>query len=224
MAFELDHIFICTARDAPAADQLIQVGLVEGRSNRHAGQGTANRCFFFHNLMLELLWVHDAAEAQSPRTRPTYLWERWSGQAEGNCPFGVCLRPTAGPAPEALPFPTWDYQPAYLPAGVTIPVATNVSVLREPMLFYLPFAQRQDSYPEAKAQPLNHGAGWREATRVSLTLPPSPPRSEALEALAATGLVSIQTGPAYLMELGFDGEGQGQHHDFRPALPLIIHW
>lgn len=157
MAFELDHLFICTAVNAPAAAQLTQFGLVEGRSNVHAGQGTANRCFFFHNLMLELLWVHNAAEAQSENTRPTYLWERWSGRAQGTCPFGVCLRPVEGQAPEILPFPTWNYQPTYFPAGVAIPI-------------------------------------------------------------------KIQTGPAHLMELGFDGETQGQHHDFRPALPLIVHW
>ncbi|MGF1518177.1 MAG: hypothetical protein ACFCVB_10280 [Nodosilinea sp.] len=224
MAFELDHLLICTAVEAPAADQLIQFGLVEGRSNVHPGQGTANRRFFFHNLMMELLWVHNATEAQSEGTRPTYLWERWSGQAQGTCPFGVCLRPVKGQAPEALPFPTWNYQPAYLPTGVAIPVATNVAVLREPMLFYLPFAQRQDRYPDTRAQPLNHAVSWREATRVSLTLTQPPPRSGELEMLSATDLIAIHTGPAYLMELGFDGETQGQHHDFRPALPLIVHW
>ncbi|PZV07016.1 MAG: hypothetical protein DCF32_08375 [Leptolyngbya sp.] len=223
MAFELDHLFICTAPNAPAAEQLVQFGLVEGRSNRHAGQGTANRCFFFHNLMLELLWVHNAAEAQSEVTRPTYLWERWAGRSQNACPFGLCLRPIEGQVHEVLPFPSWDYQPIYLPPGVAIPIATNVSVLTEPMLFYLPFAKRQDSYPEAKAQPLDHAFGC-EVTRVSLTLTQSPPRSGELEALSATNLITIQTGPAYLMELGFDGETQGQHHDFRPALPLIIHW
>ncbi|MBD2234172.1 hypothetical protein [Phormidium tenue] len=224
MAFELDHLFICTEPDAPAAEQLLQFGLVEGRANVHAGQGTANRCFFFHNLMLELLWVHNAAEAQSDVTRPTYLWARWAGRSQNACPFGVCLRPIEGQVHEALPFPTWNYQPAYFPGGVAIPVATNVSVLSEPMLFYLPFAKRQDSYPEAKAQPLDHAFGGREVTRVSLTLTQPPPRSAELEAIAATNLIAIQTGPAYLMELGFDGETQAQHHDFRPALPLIVHW
>lgn len=224
MASELDHLFICTDLNAPPAARLIQFGLVEGRSNRHGGQGTANRCFFFHNLMLELLWVHNPAETRSEVTRPTYLWERWTGRSQDTCPFGVCLRPIAGQASEPLPFPTWDYQPIYLPPGVAIPIATNASVLSEPMLFYLPFAKRQDSYPEAKAQPLDHAFGGREVTRVSLTLTQLPPRSEELEAIATTGLIAIQTGPAYLMELGFDGETQAQHHDFRPDLPLIVHW
>ncbi len=27
-----------------------------------------------------------------------------------------------------------------------------------------------------------------------------------------------------LVELGFDGESQGQRADFRPMLPLLFHW
>ncbi len=72
--FELDHLFIFTDIDAPAADRLVSFGLTEGTSNVHPEQGTACRRFFFHNCMLELLWVHDPEEAQSVRTRPTHLW------------------------------------------------------------------------------------------------------------------------------------------------------
>lgn len=50
-------------------------GLTEGTSNSHPEQGTANRRFFFPNAMLELLWVHDEHEAQSPLVAPTRLWE-----------------------------------------------------------------------------------------------------------------------------------------------------
>jgi hypothetical protein len=223
MPFELDHLFICTDFGAPAAGELIQFGLTEGSGNSHPGQGTANRRFFFHNLMLELLWVQQAVEAQSAVTRPTYLWERWRGRSQV-CPFGVGLRPAPGESADGPPFPSWAYHPAYLPPTLAIAVATNATVLTEPMLFYLPFAQRQDRYAGAEAQPLDHGPGWRYVTRVSMTLTQPPPRSEALDALAAAHLLEIQTGPAYLMELGFDGETQGCHQNFRPALPLIVYW
>jgi hypothetical protein len=223
MTFELDHLFICTALGAPAAELLIQFGLTEGSANVHPGQGTANRRFFFHNLMLELLWVHNAAEAQAEVTRPLHLWERWHGQGQTACPFGVCLRPASRHTPTTLPFPSWGYCPAYLPVGMAIPVATNASVLTEPMLFYLSFAQRPDSYSAAKAEPLEHNRGLREVTRVRLILPQSS-MSEELRATANTKLIDIQTGPVYLMELGFDGESYGQHQDFHPALPLILHW
>ncbi len=65
MPFELDHFFICTDVGAPAAAALMALGFVEGAPNTHPGQGTANRRFFFDNAMLELLWVHDEAEAGS---------------------------------------------------------------------------------------------------------------------------------------------------------------
>jgi hypothetical protein len=42
-------------------------------SNQHPEQGTANRRFDFANAMLELLWVSDARDAQSERTRRTLL-------------------------------------------------------------------------------------------------------------------------------------------------------
>src|SRR5207249_2167482 len=47
MAFELDHVFICTAAGTPEAASLIAFGLTEGTPNTHPGQGTANRRFFY---------------------------------------------------------------------------------------------------------------------------------------------------------------------------------
>jgi Glyoxalase-like domain len=63
MTCELDHVSICVAAGAPEADELIRFGLIEGAANRHPGQGTANRRFFFAGAFLELLWVDDPAEA-----------------------------------------------------------------------------------------------------------------------------------------------------------------
>lgn len=115
-AFELDHLFICTDVGAPEADLLRDFGLTEGPSNVHPGQGTANRRFFFHNAMLELFWVHDPMQAQSTRTHPTRLWERWQGRRGDASPFGICWRPQHLET-TALPFPAWAYEPAYLPAS-----------------------------------------------------------------------------------------------------------
>ena len=95
MAFELDHIFICTSIGAGEADRLIAFGLAEGTPNVHQGQGTVCRRFFFHNAYLELLWVENPAEAQSNLIRPTYLWERWSGRTGGAFPAAAqsqCIR------------------------------------------------------------------------------------------------------------------------------------
>lgn len=223
MAFELDHLFICTTIDAPEADQLVSSGLTEGTPNAHPGQGTANRRLFFHNLMLELLWVYNPEEAQSEMIHPTHLWERWVDRKRGACPFGFCLRPTAQPI-EDLPFPSWEYHPPYLPESLSILVTTNADVLTEPMLFYLGFGQRQDTYPAAKSQPLNHAVGLCEVTRVDLVSPHANSPSLELQAMVNNNLIGLRLGSAYLVELGFDGESQGQQVDFRPMLPLILCW
>ena len=73
MTVELDHVFVCVAPDAPEADLLVAFGLLEGTPNTHPGQGTANRRFYFRNAMLELVWVRDEDEAQSPLIAPTRL-------------------------------------------------------------------------------------------------------------------------------------------------------
>jgi hypothetical protein len=83
MAVTLDHVFVCTAVGAPEAEALTAAGLTEGAGNVHPGQGTACRRFFFHNAFLGLFWVHDEAEARSPETAPTRLWERWRDRADG---------------------------------------------------------------------------------------------------------------------------------------------
>jgi hypothetical protein len=82
---EFDHLFICTELGAPEAEELIAFGLVEGTSNIHPGQGTVNRRFFFHNAMLELLWVHAPAEAKSEVISPTHLCDRWENRQDGTC-------------------------------------------------------------------------------------------------------------------------------------------
>jgi hypothetical protein len=143
MAFVVDHLFIWTDIGAElAGDRLLSLGLKEGSSNRHPGQGTCNRRFFFDNMMLELLWVDDPSEAQSEVIRPTHLWERWRDRPT-RCPFGICIRAESA-EDQSLPFTSWDYHPPYLPKGMQIDVATNSDRLTEPFLFHTPFGGRPD--------------------------------------------------------------------------------
>jgi hypothetical protein len=66
MHLEINHLFICVRLEAPEVESLARLGLVEGRRQRHMGQGTANVRYFFRNAMVELLWVCDEAEVRSP--------------------------------------------------------------------------------------------------------------------------------------------------------------
>ena len=125
MTLEFDHFFVFTSVNAPEADQVLELGLLEGSSNIHPGQGTANRRIFFHNAMLEFLWVHNDEEVRSELIAPTRLWERSRFQQSGYSPFGLAFRSTTLPdltSPQ-LPFETWPFRPPYLPDHLQIDVA-----------------------------------------------------------------------------------------------------
>jgi hypothetical protein len=229
MKFAFDHLFICTDIGASvAADRLVAFGLVEGLPNTHPGQGTANRRFFFHNGMLELLWICDEPEARSESIARTRLWERWTNRNRGACPFGVCLRPAAGEG-DSVAFASWAYHPPYLPATMRIAVGTNSEVLTEPMLFQVQgrigvTAQNEHRDPAGKSQPPGRSVELREITRVELVSPSADRPSSELRSLVDTNCVKLRSGAEYSIELGFDREVQGQQVDFRPELPLILSW
>jgi hypothetical protein len=218
---DIDHIFLRARRNAPEGDALRAFGLAEGSGNRHPGQGTANRRFFVHNAFIELLWIEDEAEANGVATTPTQLADRLRPDAADVSPFGVCFRPSH--AHDTAPFPMWQYAPAYLPAGMTVGIGRDVP-LAEPMWFFLAQGTPPHAAPAARRQPLDHPAGLVELTGVAITVAgdaaPSAPAVAALE----SGRVAIATGSAPLMALTFDGGRGGRHHDFRPALPLVIHY
>src|SRR5438270_148775 len=112
MALELDPVFIGPPPGPPGAAPRAARGRKGGPPNRHPGQGTACRRFFFRNAYLEFLWVEDAEEARGPLAGPLRLWERCSWRQCGACPFGLILRPAA-PGSDEVPFPTWEYRPPY---------------------------------------------------------------------------------------------------------------
>ena len=214
----IDHVFICTASDAPAAEKLIHFGLKEGTPNRHPGQGTACRRFFFHNFMLELLWVVDPNEAQTEHT--TRLWDRWSARAHASSPFGVILRPKS-PSRSKVPFPSRIYQPKSMP-DLTLHIASNTQ-LTDPMWCYAEAGRRPDEASGERRQPLNHRVGLRELTGLRLCSPPVD-RSSVTSAMARAGIISWQAGEHHLLELEFDGNQNGNLTSFEPDLPLIIRW
>lgn len=214
MRLELDHLFVCTAPGAPEAEELIRLGLREGPSNHHPGQGTANRRFSFENAMLELLWVSNAKEAQSEQTRRTLLWERWSGRESGACPFGICLRPR-GPGQGELPFPAWEYRPAYL--GGSLVMHIEDAGVEEAMWLYLGFARRS----QREQYFLEHPLGVREMTGLVLT-GPAKLASGAAKAAIDSGVLSKALGPKFHLQIEFDGGRANRLVQLEPHLPLTF--
>jgi len=215
MRIELDHLFVCTAPGAPEAEKFVQFGLHEGPPNQHPGQGTANRRFAFANAMIELFWVSDASEAQSQSASRTLLWERWSGRAHNASPFGICLRPV-DPQDTGLPFPAWEYRPAYLPDPLVMHIG-DVGI-EEPMWVYLSFmrrAQREQWFIE-------HPIGIREITGLTLTTP-VPLRSNVSQKIIESGILATRTGATSLLEIEFDCNRRKEQMDFRPHLPFVFH-
>jgi hypothetical protein len=209
---------VLCSKGAPEAEALIRLGLSEGSPNTHPGQGTACRRFFFGNAYLELLWVSDAEEAQSPLSRQTRLFERWSARQRGASPFGVVLRPSSEGS-SAPPFPSWPYCPQYLPQNLSFGVAVG-TLLSEPELFYFGLPRRAG---DKREEAVEQKAPWREVTSVRICVPGPP--TAALQAVEAAGLVSFPTASEALMVLGFakTAEETGSV-DLRPELPLVLRW
>ncbi|MDF2802027.1 MAG: hypothetical protein K0S61_1930 [Anaerocolumna sp.] len=219
---EIDHIYICTETKAPAGDLLKEFGLEEGTPNTHPGQGTASRRFYFHNLMLELLWVDNVEEVQNERTKPMRLFERCLLRTNEISPFGISFRPTTD-KDETVPFSTWDYHPIYLPDFLSIKVADK-SPLSEPMYFYLSFAKRQDKVSIEKRQPMEHKFPFHEVTSVKIHVNQFDDLSNSAYVLNQVQGLSIVKGEEHLLEIEFDNGTMNKFRDFRPELPLIFKW
>ena len=210
--FEIDHIMLFCARGAPEADALLKRGLHEGPGNTHPGQGTVNRRFFFRNLYLELLWVEDYEEAQVGDARRTGLWDRWINRHNGCCPIGLVLRPATPGTP--APFPSWTYTPKYFPPGFTIEIGLDIPA-NEPLLVYLPFAK--PALVEDVA-PAPGGVQIGAVSGTTLHLSETGSLSPALNALLAAGVVSIEPGREYLVDIHHGGSRE--IIDLRPELPV----
>ena len=210
MELLLDHVFILTRPGAPEADLLLDLGLAEGEPNRHRGQGTANRRFFFKGCMLELLYVHDVDELTAGPAAPLHLPDRLD--RPGASRFGIVARPVNPDASWDLP--GWDYRPDYLTAGRRFLVGANSDILEEPLLIVSPLGS-----PAGESETGAFGA----LTSVRIQVPVRRP-SDALRAFFRCRNVSIVPGSAHLAEFEFGESAAGRSADLRPALPLRMLW
>lgn len=217
MNLELHHFFILVEPKAEAAEVLVSLGMKERAINRdHKGQGTSNRCFDFLNGTLELLWVRDEQEAFDGPAKNLNLPER--SKSKSASPFGIILNRKDNTSLE-MPFEGWEYHPDYfgsLGSPWFFHVGINSSNLNEPLCFYVPFVE-----PKAKSENTNQSV-FKNITLIKVHTP-SNPVSSVLKAVNKADRLSILNGE-HLMEVVFNGHGQGVTKDLRPYLPLIIHW
>jgi hypothetical protein len=121
------------------------------------------------------------------------------------------------------PFETWSYRPPYLRTGTEIKVARG-TFPTEPMLFATPFGGRPAGSPPERREPIEHAIGVREISQVRVTLAESGEVTGPLQVAEQIGVATFARGSEHLMELSFDGAVRGESADFRPALPLVLHW
>ncbi|WBA43121.1 VOC family protein [Hymenobacter canadensis] len=201
---EIDHLFIFSDSPQEAAEQMLALGLTEGSSRVHPGQGTTNRKFYFENFFLEILWVHDEAEISGPLLQPTRLWERARYATTGASPYGLCLVNT--PDTDPVFAAALAYQPLYFPAGLPIEVLPHAHNPSLPWTFRLPFKGPK----AATTEPTQHRAGLRRLTHVSFGLRQYADDEALLQQLAGQPQLSFRPAAENRLTLTFDEHQQGQ--------------
>ncbi|MFW9842748.1 MAG: hypothetical protein ACFFES_17800, partial [Candidatus Thorarchaeota archaeon] len=92
VTLELDHVYVCVAREAPEARLLQDAGLrLANDTAYHMGQGTASVFFFFENVYLELFWVDNMEELEQADKQ---FADKLNHVDSGGSPFGLGLRRT----------------------------------------------------------------------------------------------------------------------------------
>lgn len=213
MAIKLDHVFILTEADAPQADLLTSIGLVEGARSRHPGQGTSNRRFFFDGMMLEFLYVHDVIEAVSGSAKGLCFQDRCT-QA-GASPFGLIMTSVEGAS--QIPFEGWKYCPDYFADDQCFHVGSNSNDLDEPLCICMP-----DNLPLRKNVPVPENLEWTFSS-MRINVPVAGP-SSPLRQISTCENVEVVFNKLHCLELTFNDGAQNKQKDFRPEIPLVFNW
>ncbi len=213
MAIELDHFLIFTDKEASLCELVSNIGLIEGTSSNHPGQGTANHRFFLPNSILELIYVRDVNEALNGRGSRLHFAER---AADTNAsPFGLIAKAVTD-SKDAL-FPGWRYYPEYLRDDQYFYVGENSNLLEEPLCVCMP---ANLSRPEARPQLEN--PLWI-LTELRISVPVIQP-SLTLQTFSKCKSVSLRLNEPHQMELVFNEKKEGRSKDMTPEYPVVFHW
>ena len=212
-AIYLDHIFVLTEPGAEVADQLVQMGLVEGTRNNHPGQGTSNRRFFLNNFTIELLYISDATEAKNGAGKNLNLYSR--SDDPNLSPFGIISRVTnPGSVPE---FRSWEYYPDFFNGSMCFYIGENSHNKTEPLCICMPPELPLKEIPEEYA---NHAWGL---TSIQLEVPVGAPTDE-LEYFSQMGNVEIVYGKPHKLMINLNDGVLEKELDLNPKLPMVLKW
>ncbi|WP_256105957.1 VOC family protein [Streptomyces sp. ODS05-4] len=213
---QFDHLvlFVKSERDASAAVTVLEdAGYCAGSSNKHPGQGTANRRVFFDNAYLEFLFPTNLHVVASPAIARTGIAQRF----RYGCPFGVGLREMSD---GNLPFPTWEFGPHYLPDSARIRMASCSSDAWQPLLFTISFEARPDH--DAR-EPLEHAAGRTSIGEALITSPGMNSSNPAMVAVSRLAPLTFSDGARPACEVVLELARSRGVVDLHPFVPVRLH-
>ncbi|MCJ8313584.1 MAG: hypothetical protein HRU38_15100 [Saccharospirillaceae bacterium] len=222
MNLELDHVFILVEPHAQVADLLVQLGLTESFSRAHKGQGTSNRRFEFTNAMLEFLWVRDKQEALNGPAKDLKFTQRATDITAS--PFGIIVKRKDNTNLNK-PYSGFNYQPDYLKAPMSFYIGQNAKNIQEPLCIYAPFIDPNSNGIKQNNQTFESAekSTFKKLSHVKIHIC-AQHMSDELQKVGQSDRLTVVLGQQHLIEVSFDELKCGLSKDFRPLIPLIIHW
>jgi hypothetical protein len=228
---EFDHFWIVVNRDAPERIALERAGFkISPNINRNDGQGTASVSAEFFNAYIELMWPDPTVPVAPGAERGVEKFKnRMNWRTSGWCPIGIALHRT-GPS-TTLPFPTWSFAAAWMPAGSAIEILTPRDDTKSPSFSIEPpalavkeEANRKLPENDPKRALFQHPIGVDRITAIRIVRPKAYQPNAPFTYLEKSGVLKSEEGNEWAVDVTFDDGRKAQTKDLRPDLPLIIHY
>lgn len=193
---ELDHIFVFCGPQLNEAQIASENGFRLSSGNQHPEQGTSNRCIFFNDDYLELIYLNSLEEAKINALR---LDIRADWTATGASPFGIALR---GEISKQDLEKFWDYTPSYMQGKIIKVLNAPAS---QPLIFVVPNFIKPHERVGMDQSLFLHSNGTRNATAIEIFGPnyswPLMPINKLKLFNNETPLISIQVDGSLAKEL-----------------------
>jgi hypothetical protein len=228
---EFDHVWIVVSRDAPERLALERAGFkISPNINRNDGQGTASVSTEFFNAYIELMWPDPTVPVAPGAERGVEKFKnRMNWRTSGWSPIGIALHRT-GPN-TTLPFPTWSIAPEWMPTGSAIEILTPRDDTKSPSFFIEPpalavkeEANRKLPENDPRRASFQHPIGVERITAIRIVRPKAYQPISPFTYLEKAGVLKSEEGNEWAVDVTFDHGRKAQTKDFRPDLPLIIHY
>ncbi len=231
---EVDHIFICTTKEAQSISVLQELGLYcSNQPVQHVKHGTASKIIFFENTYLELIWIEDKhlVEQQSVQTGIQTL-TRLHGQHSGASPFGVGLRRKLDRS-KLVSDSSLYWAESRRCLGWATPTHKSISFAaenfvnqQEPFCFIIPDSIALTAWLDpsltAHQQLISHPLGIKKLTSVKITINSDKDLTDAMSLVCTNSAITIERGESPLLELTFDEGIREKKLDARPILPILL--